>query len=208
MAGLLDSVLGIVGDVANWATGSQSNKKTQNMLSELQSANVIAPATLQAENMYAEQANEGLPGFQSMLSEEKSMLPTTLNQVRDSVNSGQLMDLVTKLYTKQNQGINQLSIANANAKLGNRQKFSGFLSGAMTTAEQRKQDINTGLTISKDEVRQQGVKDEQGYLSDILGQVGGGADSILGGGGLGGGSKGGSSSSMSPIGGGVDTINN
>jgi hypothetical protein len=187
MGGIFDTILGVVGDAANWATGSQSNKKTQGMLSTLQQQNVIAAPLQQAQNLEEEQSNTGLPGYETMLGEEKSMLPTTLNQIRDSATSGQLMDLVTKLYTKQNQGINQLSVANATAKQQNKQKFSSFLSGPMTQGVERQQNINQGLTISKDEVRQQGVKDEQGYLGDILDKVGKGADSIIMGGGMGGG---------------------
>lgn len=186
MGGIFDTVLGIVGDAANWVTGSQSNKKTQNMLSTLQQQNVIAAPLQQAQNLEEEQSNTGLPGYETMLGEEKSMLPTTLNQIRDSATSGQLMDLVTKLYTKQNQGINQLSVANATAKQQNKQKFSSFLSGPMTQGVERQQNINQGLTISKDEARQQGVKDEQGYLGDILGKFGSYGDSIIGGGILGG----------------------
>lgn len=191
---MIGEVVGILGDVANMISSNNSNAKTQKMIDGLK--NVISPALLESLNMVDEQSNQGLAGYENIVSETKGRIPSTLNQIRDAVNSGEMMDTVTNLYTKQNETLNQLAVANAQIKTGNKEKLSGFLANDLAPAQDKQRHTDFGLTIGKDEVRQQGVKDNQSYLADILGKVGGSADggngwldNIFGGGGSGEGSS-------------------
>jgi hypothetical protein len=173
MAGVVGTAAGILGDAWNWVTSIKSNKETQAMVDALRNKNVLSPALLDSLNMVGEQSNQGLPGYENIVSEEKGKLPTTLNQIRDSVSSGNMMDIVTNLYTKQNQDLNQLAVADAQTKAKNKEKLSGFLANELAPAQDKQRSTEFGLTIGKDRVRQQGVKDNQGYLADILGKLGG-----------------------------------
>jgi len=205
IAGIAGEAVGILGDAWNWVTSIKSNKETQAMVDNLRNKNVLSPALLESLNMVGEQSNQGLPGYENMVSETKGRIPSTLNQIRDAVNSGEMMDTVTNLYTKQNETLNQLAVANAQTKTGNKEKLSGFLANDLAPAQDKQRHTGFGLAIGKDEVRQQGVKDNQSYLADILGKVGGSSgggsgwlDAIFGG-------NGEDKKNPQPTGGGVDT---
>ena len=174
---MIGEIIGAIGSIVNMINSSSSGEKTQEEIDALRKKNTIPPALLQALGMAGEQATRGLAGYETMQEDTKSELPTTLNQIRDMAGSGALTDVLTQLYTKQNKSLRDLSISNEQAKMANKKNLQDLLSGDMARAQNTQLSTDMSLALSQIAGRQQGKKDQMAYISELLGAVGGVANS-------------------------------
>ena len=169
---MFTEILGLLGSVVNMIGSSDSNEKTQEEIYALREKNKISEALKKAVNMASESAAGGLPGYESIQSDIKSELPTTLNQMRDMVSGGTLTDIMTQLYTRQNKSLRDLDVTNEQAKIANKKNLQDLLSGAMAGAETNQLATEMSLGLTSAALQQQGTKDQMSYLNQLLGGAG------------------------------------
>ena len=169
---MIGEILSLLGDVVNWAGSDQSNKQTQGELDAIKRKNQIPPALAQALGMAEENATYGFAGEPTMEAEIKTELPTTLNQMRDLGTSGQLTDVLTHLYTKQNSALTNLRIADKQEQARKKEVMQNLLSGAMANAQETQLQTGMNLDLEKAMLGQQKTRDSMSYLNQILGTAG------------------------------------
>ena len=158
---MVTEVISLVGTLANLISGFASNsshKKTGASLSEMQKNLKIPDAINQAEALYRSDLGTGLPGYETMKSEIKSETPTTLNEAKDYLTGGGMVDALSKLYTKENQQIRALDTANEGAKIENKRRYENFLETNKSRYEymtdQEKRELELGK-IGNEQARTQ-----------------------------------------------------
>lgn len=169
---IASEIFDIIGSVMGNAASASSAADQRAALDSVRSKNKIASALGQAENIYREKANEGLPGYEALTEQTKSMLPQTLNQMRDSISSGNIMGLLNQLYTSQNNSLNQLGIANEQAKSANANRYAEFLARDKTLAETVKMNNDMNFGLAQIGMDRQYAQDKLNYNQDILSSAG------------------------------------
>ena len=169
---MIGEILSLLGDVVNWVSSDQSNKQTQGELDAMKRKNQIPPALAQALGMAEENATYGFAGEPTMESEIKTELPTTLNQMRDLGTSGQLTDVLTHIYNKQNSALTNLRIADKQEQARKKEVMQNLLSGAMANAQETQLQTGMSLDLEKAMLGQQKTRDSMSYLNQILGTAG------------------------------------
>ena len=167
---MLEAILGILGTASSWINSSNANKNMQQTLSRIQGQNVIPPAITEGWNEI--QNENALPGEQQMREEENTMLPTTLNQIKDSVTSGDLMKMVTNLYTKQQAGQRSIDLMKVQGQKELSERKAAYLSGPMAAAQYGQQSTTMNLEMSSALARQQSSEQSNQYLTNLLKGVG------------------------------------
>ena len=167
---MLEAILGILSTAVSWIGSSNANDKTQKTLEKLKSQNVIAPAIQQGWNTL--QSENALPGEETMRARNETMLPTTLNQIKDSVTSGDMMKLVTSLYTKQMEGEQNIDVM----KLEGQKKLDAekvaYLSGPMAGAQEGQLSNLMNIEMSQAMAKQDSSNQSNQYLTNLLKGVG------------------------------------
>ena len=162
-----EAILGIVSNAVNMFASGNADEGMISTIADQERKNVIPSALKQAMNIYGEQANEGLPGYESLVSEEKTTLPTTLNEMKDAATSGELMGKMTQLYAQRNKGLRDLGVANAQAKLGNKEKLAQFLGGPYANAQNTQLSTSMNLALAKASAMMGKTKQAGDYLSAL-----------------------------------------
>jgi hypothetical protein len=168
----MEEILGLLGSVIGSFTQNNQTDATQKQLSALINQNKVPRAFTQGADILAEQANEGLPGYENMRGEIQAELPTTLNQLKDSASAGSLLDVIGNFQAKQNQQLRTLANQNAQAKMGNKEKYAAYLGGTLGNAQQEVQNTNQQLQLAKIATMQQGNASQQKNLMQGLGDIG------------------------------------
>jgi hypothetical protein len=167
---MLEAILGILSTASSWINSSNANKNMQQTLSRIQGQNVIPPAITEGWNTL--QNENALPGEQQMREEENTMLPTTLNQIKDSVTSGDLMHMVTNLYTKQQAGQREIDRWKVQGQKELDSAKVAYLSGPMAGAQEGQLSNTMNLEMSSALSRQQSSEQSNQYLTNLLKGVG------------------------------------
>jgi hypothetical protein len=170
-----EAIMGILTNAVNMIGSGNADSGMISTIADQERKNVISPAYKQALNIYGEQANEGLAGKESLVAEEKTMLPTTLNEMKDAATSGQLMSTMTKLYSQQQKGLRQIGVADAQAKQGNKEKLAEYLSGPYAKAQDTQLSTGMNLALAKASAMMGKTKVTGDYVSSIgkgLGKLG------------------------------------
>ena len=124
------------------------------------------------EQIMGDLANEGLPGYQGMIEEQETLLPTTIEALKRSANTGELMGTVTNLYAKQNESLRELQNKNAQEKLANKKNYATYLGSTLGGAQERVNDQNMQLALAKIQEQQQSSQSSMGFLSGIINNLG------------------------------------
>ena len=169
---MIGEILSLVGDVVNWASSSSSNKQTQEQLDAIKRRNIIPSALIRALGLAEEGSTYGFAGEPAMEAEMKTELPTTLNQFRDMGTSGQLTDVLTHLYTKQNAALTNLRFADKQEQERKKEVLQNLLSGAVSNAQETKTSTDMNIDLEKAMLGQQKTRDSMSYLNQILGTAG------------------------------------
>ena len=175
--GLMSAVpiIGAIPGIISAIVGANSSADYQKKLEELRQQQHLAAGYKRGENIYKELSNEGLPGYESQESELDTSIPTTLNQMKDYVSSGSLVDAVAGMSAKVNQQKRQLGAANDAALLQNKQSLGNYESSVMGPAETKVADDKTQLAIGGAYEKMQGTSNSLGWMNQIVG----GAESMF-----------------------------
>src|ERR1035437_3656071 len=133
---MVGEVLGGIESLIGMFTQQGQTKEEKAQLDELARQNKVASGVWRGENILAEQGNQGLAGYEGMREEVKSELPTTLNQFKDSVAAGSLVDMLGNFQARQDKSLRSLSQQNSQAQTANRQKYAEYLGNTVGGAQQ------------------------------------------------------------------------
>jgi hypothetical protein len=109
----------------------------------------VSEATRRGEAIFREMSNYGLPGHETEMAEIDTQIPTTLNQMKDYVSSGSLVDTVSSLSANVAKQKRQLNAANDAALLENKRNYANYLGGVSGPQEMSVQDRQTQLAIAQ-----------------------------------------------------------
>lgn len=160
----MGSILGLLASLVSGFISNKSAKNTQAGLTDIQKGLHLPPALLQAENIYANNANTGLPGYENAKTENRTRTATTLNGAKDYLTSGGLVDALGKLYTQESENARTLESANDQALINNRNAYAGFLTHK-AGAEQGLTDTNNELALSKLGVERSATQDKLNFAN-------------------------------------------
>ena len=146
---MIGAILAIVGSIVNGILSSGASGKYAKQLEEIKENQKVSEATKEGESIYQQMSHYGLPGYESEMSEIDTHIPTTLNQIKDYVSSGSLVDAVSSLSANVSKQKRQLSAANEAALLENKRAYANYLGGVSGPQEMGVQDKQTQLAIAQ-----------------------------------------------------------
>lgn len=192
---MVGAAMGLVSSILGMIMSSQANKKSRGELDELAGKQTLSPALLSAEALLKEQATTGLPGYENQKAEIGSSTAQTINQMKDYVSGGGLIQAVADLTTKANARQRSLDDANNAAMLENKARLASFLGNTKAGAEYQLQDNLNSIATAKIGINQAGTQDALNFtnlglnaigndrgllamINKLLGNAGGGKDGI------------------------------
>ena len=178
---MMGSIIGLLSSVIGGAISSSANKKYQKTLQDELDKQKLPDSLGKADLFYSDQAGRGSPYFEQQKAEIDTSVPTTLNQARDYMQGGGMVDLLTNLYSSGQKQHRQLNQQNEMTRMGNEQRYAQFLSGPMAGAEQNLSDTTTLMALAKGREEKQRSKDSLAFaqqgansldLTSLLGSEG------------------------------------
>ena len=182
LGGILTSSIGSIATLLQGLIGDKSYKKTQDELNQEALSARLSEYTQRGVGIMNELGNTGLQGYNQMKQEVDSQIPTTLNEAKDYLSSGGLVDALSKIYTQSSAQKRDLGVANANALLENKQKLASYLGqvagpqDTMASDEKRKIDL---LKIANQSAQSQNTQDLlSGGIKGLTKMLGGSGNTL------------------------------
>ncbi len=171
---MIGSLLGLVSSIVGGALSSASHDETQSKLSEMVSNTRVPESVRRGEAILRENVNTGLPGYQEQLSEIDSSIPMTLNQAKDYISGGGLVDALSKMYSQGNAAKRQIGRENDAAILANKNRLAQYLGSVSAGYENETQRRRDALQLM-------GLEEGKSKTFDILSSAEKGINSLISG---------------------------
>lgn len=171
---MIGALLGLISSIVGGAISSASHDETQSKLAEMVSNTRVPESVRRGEAILRENANTGLPGYQEQLSEIDSSIPMTLNQAKDYISGGGLVDALSKMYTQSNAAKRQLGRENDAAILANKNRLAQYLGTVSAGYENETQN-------QRDMLQLMGLGEEKAKTFDMLNSANSGINSLISG---------------------------
>ncbi len=169
---MVGEIVGAIGSIANMLSSNKETARENRAIEDMKRRNKIAQSIYSGEGIMAELSNQGLTGYEGMKSEIQGELPTTLNQFKDSVAAGSLVDMLGNFQARQSQQLRGLSIQNEQKKRENKKNYASYLGTVVGGAETAKYAQDMELSLTQLGLDRQGKADQMKYLSEGLGMLG------------------------------------
>lgn len=168
---MVGALLGLVSSIIGGAMSSFSHDETQSQLSEMVRKTTVPESVRRGEAILREQANTGLPGYEEQLSEIDSSIPMTLNQAKDYISSGGLVESLSKMYSQSNAAKRELGRANDAAITANKDKLARYLGDVSGKYEYLTEAQKQALQL-------EGLKEQKASDYDTMAALSSGINSI------------------------------
>jgi len=132
---MLGTILSLVPSIIGLFSSNKASDEYKAELDKIRSEQKISEASLQAKQILAEQATRGLPGYETMKEDINTQTPTTLNEAKDWLTSGGVVDFLARSSAATNKQLRQLDAANEQQKMANINAYAGYLGGPMAAQE-------------------------------------------------------------------------
>jgi hypothetical protein len=142
-------MLEFIMSIINGITSIAASDDYAGQLGEIGKGQQVPEATKRGESILMELSNQGLPGYETEMSEIDTQIPTTLNQIKDYVSSGSMVDAISSLSANVAKQKRQLSSANDAALIENKRAYANYLGGVSGPQEMGVQDKQTQLAIAQ-----------------------------------------------------------
>jgi len=162
---MFSSIVGLLASIIGGAVSSSANKDYQAELDDQIEKQKVSEALNQAEQIYKEQATRGLPYYEQQKAEIETSIPTTLNQARDYLSGGEMVDALKSIYSNTQQQKRQLDVANAQQRIANQQAYGQFLGSTLAPAQERVAAAQTALSLQKAEAEVTRQQDMLGFAN-------------------------------------------
>lgn len=161
---MLSTVLGLI-------SSSSANKKSQASLDELAKKQKISEGVLAGENILREQAYGNMPGYENRMADIESSVPQTINQAKDYVSGGGLLDTLSKIYAESNKEKRALNDSNAMFQTQAKDRLASYMGGVKGGAETNLQNDLNSIALSKIGITQTGTQDKLNFMNMGLNAV-------------------------------------
>jgi len=151
--------------ILNGIISGEANDDYYAELEKIKAGQTLASEYLEAQSVYESLANQGLPYYEQQKAEIDTSIPTTLNQARDYLNGGGMVDALKSIYSNTQQQKRQLDVANAQQRIANQQAYGQFLGGVKAPAQQHVSDVKTELALQQAEAQITGTKDKLAFAN-------------------------------------------
>jgi hypothetical protein len=145
----METIIGLLASIIGGAVSSSAHEDYADELQAQIDRQRMSPGIAQAEEIYREMAGRGLPYYEQQMAEIDTSVPTTLNQLRDYAQGGNLIDVMTNLYSRSQQQKRQLAYANEQQRLQNERQLAQFLGQVKAPAQQGVLATQTALSLAK-----------------------------------------------------------
>ena len=98
-----------------------------------------------AQGMLETQANVGLPGYETQKQNIQASVPTTINQMRDYMDSSNIPSLLSRIYSQSQGQLQQLNVAQEGALSAGKQNLAQYLYGVKAPAQASVEQYNNEL---------------------------------------------------------------
>jgi len=160
---MVGAILGLLSSIIGAATSDSANNKTQSELDALARNQKVPDSVRAGEAILREQANMGLPGYESRKTDIESSIPQTLNQAKDYVSGGGLIESLSQIYSQSNKQKRDLANANDEAMIANKNKLASYLGGVSGAYESRANENLNDIALAKIGVNQAGTQDKLNF---------------------------------------------
>jgi hypothetical protein len=162
----------LFGDITNIIGSVSTHTKYGKQLDEIAQSLKIPAGVLIAQGILKGKANEGISGYQDMLSQVDANKAVTMNQAKDFLTSGDMLSLLAKVNSSSEESKRNLGFANAEAQKSNLGAYANFEGTTMAKAQQDLADKKTQLQIAGAENAANETSDIFKNVSAIAGNIG------------------------------------
>lgn len=166
---MLASLIPLLSSVISGAASGFAHRDTIDTINEERRKAQVPDAVLRASNILQEQAGQGLSNYEQQRADIQSQIPTSLNQIKDFVSGGGMVDAISSLYSKQNQSLRTLDTQNEDARKQNLNTYANFLGGTQGSYEQKAQDTQRMLALLAAGEKQAMTQDKLNYANQGAG---------------------------------------
>jgi hypothetical protein len=142
------ALLSLIPSIINMFTSSSSANKYQEKVDDIKNRQKISDSALQAKALFAENAARGLQGYETIKEDINNQMPTTLNESRDWLTGGGVVDYLTRAQANTAKQLRDLNMANEQEKQRNMQMYAQYLGGSMANREDALQNSQNELDIA------------------------------------------------------------
>jgi hypothetical protein len=161
---MVGAILGLLSSIIGAATSGSANDKTREELDILARNQKVPDSVRAGEAILREQANMGLPGYESRKTDIESSIPQTLNQAKDYISGGGLIESLSQIYSQNNKQKRDLANANDEAIIANKNKLASYLGSVSGAYESRTNENMNDIALAKIGVNQAGTQDKLNFM--------------------------------------------
>ena len=146
---MIGSLLSLVPSLVGLFSSNSAHDDYSAELEKIKEQQKLSQSALQAKSLYAENATRGLAGYETMKEDIQNQLPTTLNESRDWLSGGGVVDFLSRSKAQTDQQLRQLNSANEQQKQKNMSDYAGYLGNNMAYREDQLLQNQSQLGIAK-----------------------------------------------------------
>jgi len=166
------TILGLVSNILGMFSSNKATDEFSSEMEKMAGRQRVPPAAIRGQNIMAETASMGLPGYETMKSDILSQIPMTLNQAKDYMTGGQVVDFLSKAQASTNQQLRQLSASDEAQKLNNRRMYAEYLGKTMAGWENNMTTNQNQILSDKAYMDFYGKGLQTNYTNSLLGSAG------------------------------------
>lgn len=161
------TLLSLIPSIVGMFSSSNATDEYNSTLESAKANQKLSNSALQAKSLYAENANRGLAGYETMKEDINNQLPETLNASKDWLSGGGAVKFLADASANTNQQLRNLNTQNEQQKQSNMEMYAKYLGGPMAMQENQMQDNRNQLSMY------QGMNNynQAGTQNQLLGQV-------------------------------------
>ena len=163
---MVGAFLSLVPTIASLFASNKGHNEYGQDLNTLRQNQRLPESLLRANNLYAENATRGLPGYENYRQDIENTIPETINQSKDFLTGNGAIELLGNARARADKQIRDLNAANATAQQQNMDQYGRFLSDRMAWGETNLQNNMNELSVAS----AYNKADKAASSNNILGQ--------------------------------------
>lgn len=166
---MISEILGIVNSVLGMFNSNSAHDQSDANLERIKKSQVVSDSARQAASIYGSLANTGLLGYETMKSDISNQLPTTLDEAKDYLTPGNVVDFLSRAKAQTDAQLRSLNMADSQQRLENTNRYAAFLGGPMAQQENDVLRNQSMLGIAQND----NMMNKRSLQNDYMGQAAG-----------------------------------
>jgi len=167
------NLMSIFSDIVNTVGSINTHDKYAQQLTDIEKNLKVPASAIIAQNILKSLTNQGIAGIEGEKGDIASKGVVTLNNAKDFLTSGGMLDFLSKSTAMQMEEERKLNTENAQQEQANIEKYAGYMGTTMANFQQNLADKKTQLKADIAGVEADKSASIYKNLSDITGVVGG-----------------------------------